>query len=180
MQKQQILKLIAKYARLELDEITTIEIAKETSEFDVFEFLEFVKDNLDNYELKYTPNGIERFLKFCKMYKKSINVGREAKAQSESQRLEEKFRSIKFILVEEFHKGKRPKLECLQSDGENYFDNFEIKTLNAIGSVGYLIRLDNSFKLQSEIEKHFLKIIHKKTVQRLEVQRKLNTSVKKF
>lgn len=180
MQKQQILKLIAKYARLELDEITTLEIVKETSEFDVFEFLEFIKENLDNYELKYTPNGIERFLKFCKMFKKSINAGREAKAQSESQRLEEKFRDIKTILKEELQKGLMPKLEFIKKDGASYFSKFEISTLNEIGDISFLIRLSDRFELQEEIEKCFLQKIYKNSKKTISYKNKVQLPFKRF
>lgn len=159
MTNQQILELIAEYSRVELNQVSLYEMGEELKDINLTEFKNFIKRSLDRIELQYTPKGLERFMKFVSMYKKEINSEREKKAQAESKRLEEKFRFVKLYLNEEIEKGLNPKLNFIKKNGNDYFASFEISTLNKIGDVRYLIRLDNEFRLQEEIEKTFINLI---------------------
>ena len=179
MNTKQIIKLIAKYSRVELDEITALEMANECKEFNIQEFLYFIKNNLDRTELQYVPNGIERFMKFCKLYRQELNAPRVEKAKTEAQKLKDKFYAIKDILINEHNSGKFPQLNFIKINGQDYFTPFEIKHLNTVGSIHRLIRLANSNNLEEEIEKSFIKLIVNPT-KKLENSKQLKISVKRF
>lgn len=159
MKAKDRIKLIAKYSRCELDELTLLEIAEEGKNFNIPKFLNFIKNNLDRVELQYIPNGIERFLKFCKLYQAEVDAPRVKKAKSEAETLFDKFNYIKNTLFNELNTGKNPKLENIRTDGRDYFTSFQIKHLRAIGNIRRLIFLANNGFLLDEIEKSFIGLI---------------------
>ena len=160
MTNQQILITIADYSRVELTPPNIEEIAEELKDFNILEFKNFVKFSLDRVELQYTPKGLERFMKFVSLYKKEINAEREAKAQTQSQILDEKFYKVMNLLDTEVREGRSPELENLQVSNEKYFKPYEIEQLNSIGNINYLISLCKSHKLQEKIEQSFMKLIY--------------------
>ena len=105
--KQQI-KLIAEYSRADLNEIVLAEIALECKDMDIQRFISFIRESLDRTELQYVPSGIERFMKFSKMYKQEINKDRELEAMTQSQLLENKLYEIVASLEKEL-RGKKSK-----------------------------------------------------------------------
>ncbi len=142
-------------------------------------FIDFAKENIKHTSLDYM-NSLQKLTQLKKMYEQELNKDREEKAKTQSQQLEEKFRKIKSLLVEEFEKFRTPKLDLLKEGDNNYFSKFEIDTFNRIGDERHLIKLCNEFRLQAEIEKSFLKLIYKKTTKALPTQRKIPLHVKRF
>lgn len=124
-------------------------------------FVEFAKGNLKNTRLDYM-NGLQKLNELKRMFELEINKDRLEKAQSESQKLTEKVRRVKNALNQEFMMGRTPHWINLQSDGKKLFENYEINTLEKIGSIHYVLRLCDDGVLQEAIEKQFRnKVLHK-------------------
>lgn len=117
-------------------------------------FVEFAKGNLKNTRLDYM-NGLQKLNELKRMFKLEINKDRLEKAQSESQKLTEKVRNVKNALEQEFTMGRNPHWINLQADGKKLFENYEINTLDKIGSIHYVLRLSDDGVLQEAIEKQF-------------------------
>ena len=171
------IEYIANYLGLDINNKLVVKDIAEIENKDAF--IDFAKEHIKHTSLDYM-NGLQKLTQLKKLYMQELNKDREEKAQTQSQQLEEKFRKIKPLLVEEFEKFKTPKLDLLKEGDHNYFTKFEIDTFNRIGDERRLIKLCNEFRLQAEIEKSFLKLIYKKDTKALPIQRKIPLSVKRF
>ena len=78
-----------------------------------------------------------------------------------SKKLAKKLRDAKRVLEKQLCEGKKPNLTFLEVDGKPYFSLLEIGYLNALGTVRYLISLDEEFMLEQKIEESFMKEIEK-------------------
>jgi len=157
--KQSILYL-AKLINLELDEVVISKIGEKLQGLDGNKFIEFVENSLDRTELQY-KNGMQKFLKLVKMYKEKLNEKRVEKAESEAYLLAKKFLDINTALTMELSMGKNPRLEFIKTNGQDYFSSFEIKQLNEIGNIAYLLDLSREGLLEDELNKKFMKLIYK-------------------
>lgn len=157
--KQSILYL-AKLINLELDEVVISKIGEKLQGLDGNKFIQFVENSLDRTELQY-KNGMQKFLKLVQMFKDEIMQDRVEKAESEAYLLAKKFLHVNTALTMELSNGKNPKLEFIKANGQDYFSSFEIKQLNEIGNIAYLLDLSREGLLEDELNKKFVKLIYK-------------------
>jgi len=160
MHSKQLIKYICTLTGLELDEIILFRVADKTKTYNLSDFINFMEANLDHPNLSY-KNPLQKFLTFCKLYNLQIEIKKEKDIQTDSQKLANKFKSVKVMLENEILQGKSPRLSFLKErDGKNYFSDFEISVLNKIGSINHLIRLSNSFSLADKINDSILSVLH--------------------
>jgi len=142
-----------------------VEAMESIEGLDVAGFVRFVESSIDRVELQY-KNGVQKFLTACDLYYKEINKDRLEKAQSRSQELTDKVRSVKNILRQEFTMGRNPHWVNLQSEGKQLMSAYEILTLEKIGSIHYVLRLCDDGALQEAIERCYRgEVLHKPKAQ---------------
>jgi len=143
-------------------------------------FVPFAKSNIKNTRLDYL-NPLQKLNELKKMWIEEQNKGREEQALTKAQSLALKFRDIKTVIKNEITNGKPIGYDNIKLSGENYFTNFEIKTLSTIGNIKYVVSLDDAFVLEEAITKQFNNLIYKPSVPQIENNTKsLNLSVKRF
>lgn len=161
MSSQDLIIYIATVCGIELDEIILLKIANKTKGYNLPDFINFIESNLDHSNLSY-KNPLQKFLTFCKLYNLQIKIKKEKDIQTDSQKLANKFKSVKVMLENEILQGKNPRLSFIRDyrTGQNYFSDFEITVLEKIGNIRYLINLSNSFELEDKINSSILSILH--------------------
>lgn len=133
---------------------------------DINKYRLFMKSNINNYEVQFM-SGYQKFVFLTDKYKakefREVNAERIAGAESEAQRLDSKFTSIKTKLKNELHCGRAATVSHInhKDTGGKYFTDFEIGVLNRIGGTKNLIYLSDVHCLQVEIERSFLSYLCK-------------------
>jgi len=120
------------------------------------DFIIFMKANVKNMELDYL-NALQKLNKLCELFYRYLNSGRFREAHKKAWELAEKFRDIKPTLRELIKEFRDLSVSSIQNSEtkEMYFTGFEISKLDQIGNVKKLISLDDSYRLEEEIEKVF-------------------------
>ncbi len=126
---------------------------------DLPNFILFAKQNSKNMRLDYL-NPLQKLNELKKMWSEEQNRTRQNTAMSEAQALAAKFRTIKTLVKNELEQGKPIDFDCLKKEGEDYFTNFEQKTLQKIGNIRLICKLDDDFKLEDEINDVFIGVIY--------------------
>ncbi len=157
MKNEQLIKYIANFLGLQLDKITFYKIVQKTSNFDLFDFVDFVENNLNNVALNF-KKPLEKLAMHCKLYEQELRMQKEQEIQTDVQKLNDKFKKIKVLLENELKQGRKPMLDEIKNSHtkQNYFTNFEISILDRIGDVKYLITLANSHQLEDKISNSLL------------------------
>lgn len=151
------LEYIAQYLGLD---ISNKFILKDIAEIEnKQQFILFMQENIKNTQLDFM-NGLQKLSQLKKMLKKEINSERVEKAESEAYLLAKKFLHVNALLTDATSRGKVFKLEQLYQGEDRYFSSFEIKQLNDIGSIQYLLKLSTDGLLEKELNKKFMKLIH--------------------
>ena len=125
---------------------------------DIDKFIVFMKSNIKNTRLDFL-NPLQKLTELKKMFEIEEHNDRLDKALSEAYKLADKVRDVKPLIKKEIESGKLPKLDELKLNGENYFSNFEIKTLSKIGDFRKICFLDDNFKLEDELSNVFSSVV---------------------
>lgn len=150
---------ISKFLGIALDDTIIAKMAEKLQNFDGKEFVDFMENSTNRVELEYKTT-LQKFVVLCDMFNKKINKDRSEQALSQAQALALKLREIKTVIKNEITSGKPIGYCNLQTAGANYFSVFEIKTLNAIGDIKYVVMLDDCFKLEDAITAQFNNLIY--------------------
>ena len=161
---KQIIEAIATYSRLDLSDFVLAEIAEETQDFDLQAFHKFIKNSLDRAELQFVPKGMERFLTFCKMYRKEMNIGREEKAISYASKLCNKVRKVCSKVLLEVQQGNPIAYKHLQADNKPYFTAREISDLSKVGNLQKVAEYEDALVLEEKLQQSFINSINAKQV----------------
>jgi len=155
--------------KIELNEYTRDRILLKFKQLDlqsiekIYQFLEYLDDNQNHFNVSY-KNPWQRFIILSHMFNKEQNKCRIEKAQNEAEMLAQKVGYISIIVRNEKTHGKYLTYRCLRvkSSSDFFFNNFEQKQLESIGSLKYVVNLQMQNSLVEKLIESFKNIILKK------------------
>lgn len=110
-------------------------------------YREYLRDNFNHIDVTMMP-GFQKFITLTKRYKEiefqAFNHDRIEKSQSTAREIAEKVKNIAPMVLVSDNIEKKLEFKHFQTNGKPYFTDFEIKTLNKIGSVRHCVKLQRS------------------------------------
>lgn len=117
-------------------------------------FIDFMHVNVNHMSLEY-KNALQRLSVLKKLFFLEVNAHRFNKAMSQAALIAKKFSDVKSLIKQELACDKEITLEMLFLEGKPYFSSFELRALNTLGPIRYLIRTDDAHQLEALLQKSF-------------------------